>query len=255
MKTKIKIYTRDEKSTPQDIISLLTNKKPPMNMNLKNMLKVALVAWVICIAMGSLNRVEGEDIKWELEDQYEFHILKKRCIKNQIDRIKEDKYIVDWYCDSNINLDRFRTKKEEEVVQKTDEKVIEETIKLLHKFEWVRLKAYWDFKQYSICYGTKSYKWEVVTQEECDKRLKERVQTELLRINRLADNISWNKKVALISFFYNTWYKFDVLNYVAKWDDASVVYLIRQYNMAWGKYNKWLASRRMEEVLYYNTNK
>jgi hypothetical protein len=32
----------------------------------------------------------------------------------------------------------------------------------------------------------------------------------------MADNLEWNKKVALISFFYNTGYKYNVLNYAAK---------------------------------------
>ena len=136
-------------------------------------------------------------------------------------------------------------------LHKTDEEVIQEAIKFLHKFEWVRLTAYFDYKQYSICSGTKSYKWETVTIEECDKRLRERVQTELLRINRMADNLEWNKKVALISFFYNTWYKHNVLNYAAKWDTDSVIYLISLYNKAWWQKLQWLVNRRYAEIEMY----
>ena len=141
---------------------------------------------------------------------------------------------------------------EEENSVSPDEKVINEAIAFIKKFEWVRYEAYWDFKQYSICFGTTSFKWEKVSKEECDKRLRERVQSELLRINRLADNISWNKKVALISFFYNCWFQIDVLNYAARWDDKSVVFLVSQYNVAWDKYNRGLQKRRNAEINLYN---
>jgi len=135
---------------------------------------------------------------------------------------------------------------------KTDEEIVAEAIKFLHKFEWVRYEAYWDYKQWSICYWTKSYEWETATKETCDHRIKERVQTELLRINRIADNLDWNKKVALISFFYNTWYKYNVLNYAARWDDKSVVYLISLYQNAWWKKLQGLVNRRAAEIKFYN---
>ncbi len=142
---------------------------------------------------------------------------------------------------------------EEESSISPDEKVINEAIAFIKKFEWVRYEAYFDFKQYSICFGTKSFKWEKVNAEECDKRLKQRVQSELLRVNRLADGLQWNKKAALISFFYNTGFNIDVLNYAMKWDDKSVVFLVSQYNVAWGKYKKGLASRRAAEISFYKT--
>lgn len=137
-------------------------------------------------------------------------------------------------------------------IHKTDADVIEETIIFLKKWEWTHLKAYRDVKRFSICNGTPSYKGEVVTQEVCDQRLRERVQTELLRVNRSWDNLKWNKKVALISFFYNTWYKHNIMQYAARWDDASVVYLMNKYVMAWGKYMKWLQKRRNAEIVFYN---
>ncbi len=143
------------------------------------------------------------------------------------------------------------TVSKKDTVHMTDDEVINEAIKLMHKFEWVRYEAYFDYKQWSICYWTKSFKWEVTTQAECDKRLKERVQSELLRINRLADNLEGHKKAALISFFYNTWFKSNVLNYARRWDDKSVVYLMSLYNVAGNKKLNWLVSRRNAEIKVY----
>jgi len=133
----------------------------------------------------------------------------------------------------------------------TDEKVINEAIKYLKRKEWVRYKAYWDFKQYSICYGTKSKKWATATHKECEQQLKERVQKELLRINRSADNLDWNKKVALISFFYNTWYKHNIMMYAKRNDHNSVTYLMNKYIYSNWKALKWLVKRRAEEIKIY----
>jgi len=136
-------------------------------------------------------------------------------------------------------------------IHKTDKEVIQEAKKFLKKYEWFRTLAYYDHKQWSICYWTKSYKWEIVSKENCENRLEARIKTELLRINRLADNLAWNKKVALISFMYNTWYNYKILNYARRWDDKSVVFLVSQYNSASWKYLKGLQKRRNAEIDYY----
>jgi GH24 family phage-related lysozyme (muramidase) len=132
-----------------------------------------------------------------------------------------------------------------------DEYVIEKTMEFLRHHEGVRYTAYWDVKQYSICYGTRSVKGATANKEECEKILRERVQSELLRINRLGDNLPANKKVALISFFYNVGYKIEILNYARKGDDASVVYLMSLYNKAGGKYLPGLQKRRNAEIAVY----
>lgn len=138
-----------------------------------------------------------------------------------------------------------------EVVYDPDQEVIDRAVDFLRVHEGVRYTAYWDFKQYSICYGMKSTQWATATQEECDRTLLERVQSELVRINRMGDNLSVGKKVALISFFYNTGYNYKVLNYASRGDDASVIYLMNKYVMAGGKYNKGLAKRRWFEIDVY----
>lgn len=171
------------------------------------------------------------------------------CVVAQLDRLASNQEVDLEYCekfneevteeapveakaapatDTNV-----ATKKE--VEHKTDDQVIAEAIDFIKHHEGVRYTAYWDVKQYSICYGTRSTKGATATQEECDQLLKERVQSELLRVNRMADGIGGNKKAALVSFFYNVGYKSNVLQYAARGDDKSVVYLMSLYNSAGGK--------------------
>jgi len=133
----------------------------------------------------------------------------------------------------------------------TDEKVVKKAMEFLRKKEGVRYKAYWDFKQWSICYWMKSKKGAVVTHKQCEKQLKERVQNELLKINRSWDNLSWNKKVALISFFYNAWYKHNIMMYAKRNDHNSVTYLMNKYIYSNWKVLKWLVNRRAEEIAFY----
>ena len=130
-------------------------------------------------------------------------------------------------------------------------KTLINAIELIKWFEWIRFESYWDIKQYSICYWTKSKVWMTATQSQCDEMLRQRVQSELDRINAIAWHIDSNKKVALISLFYNIWYKGNILNYASRWDDKSVIYIMRKYNRAWWKYLKGLQIRRNKEILYY----
>lgn len=83
----------------------------------------------------------------------------------------------------------------------SDEEVIKQAIEVIKKYEGVRYTAYRDFGQYSICYGKKSIKGAKATHEECEKNLKDRVTSELNRINKQVSGLEGNKKVALISFF------------------------------------------------------
>jgi len=188
-----------------------------------------------------------------VDNEYVSETDKNYTYKDDVSTVDTDIFPQEWHSQNTIktlSIDNEQEKKEPEILP--DEKVIQEAMAFIKKFEWVRYEAYHDFKQYSICFGTKSFKWEKVNKEECDKRLRERVQSELLRVNRLADNLSWNKKAALISFFYNCWFQIDVLNYAARWDDKSVVFLVSQYNVAWDKYNRGLQKRRNAEINLYN---
>lgn len=184
------------------------------------------------------------------------------CIENQLNRLANNQIVDLEYCNNFSDeieeieeIKEVPVKKEVQKIKvdhKTDDEVIKIAIEFIKSKEGVRYVAYPDYGQYSICYGNKSRKGATATQEECDKLLLERVQSELLRINRQADGIGGNKKAALISFFYNVGYKANVLNYAARGDDKSVVYLISLYTYADGNFLPWLQKRRQAEIKLYN---
>ncbi len=146
---------------------------------------------------------------------------------------------------SNRGFSRGRqlSPKQEDIVQ---------AVEFIKQNEWaMHLKAYRDFKQYSICHWVKSYKWETVTANKCDKRLYDSVKARWDIVNTWT-NLTDNQKVALTSLFYNIWVKKDILRYAKKWDHKSVVYLMSKYKYAWWKIAGWLVKRRKAEVLMYN---
>lgn len=214
---------------------------------------------------------EIEYLKQELESLNRYD----NCIENQLTRLLNSKDVDLNYCKKEDSqekepileevkkikeskptpLEKKEIKKETKKVsyKNTDDEVIIKAMDVIKKYEGVRYTAYRDHGQYSICFGTKSYKGATATHEECEKLLKDRVKNELARINQKASGIDTNKKVALISFFYNVWYKDKVINYAKKWDDKSVVYLIGLYSYADGKYLPWLQKRRQAEIKIYNS--
>lgn len=186
------------------------------------------------------------------------------CIEIQLDRLANNQEVDLEYCEKfnedEVENDEIlkelpKPKKllDPEDIIDQDEKAINQAIEFIKVHEGVRYTAYWDVKHYSICYGTKSYKGATATKEECNKFIRDRVQNELLRINRSADSLPVNKKVALISFFYNVGYKHNILDYARKGDDKSVIYLISLYNSAGGKFLPGLQKRRNAEIKIYNS--
>jgi GH24 family phage-related lysozyme (muramidase) len=121
-----------------------------------------------------------------------------------------------------------------------------EILSFLATFEWMHLKYYWDYKQYSIWYWTPSYKWEVITKEEAEKRAYERINRELDRYN-----LRWldiNHQKAIVSFVYNIWSLTNsqrrMINnwyYCALWNNFLL------YINAWWKPLEWLRRRRQRE--------
>lgn len=81
--------------------------------------------------------------------------------------------------------------------------LFDRTAEFMKQFEGYTPVAKWDYKQWSIWYGTKSYQWETITQEEALERYKEEIKQAYnrCRIERFANNK--NLQVALISFCYN----------------------------------------------------
>jgi GH24 family phage-related lysozyme (muramidase) len=112
------------------------------------------------------------------------------------------------------------------------------------------LKAYWDFKQWSIWYGTPSYKWEVITSDEADKRWRQRIQS--IRDKYNLQDYSIDVQKAVVSFAYNIWSlnkkQVNLLKneyYRALWNDFI------QYNKITIDWEKviawWLVKRRQAE--------
>jgi len=132
----------------------------------------------------------------------------------------------------------------------SDKEINQEILDFLWNFEWEHLIAYWDFKQWSIWYGTPSYKWEVITSEEAEKRWRQRIQSIRDRYNLQDYSIDTQK--AVVSFVYNIWSlnqkQVNLLKneyYRALWND------FLQYNKITIDWEKeiawWLVKRRQAE--------
>lgn len=123
---------------------------------------------------------------------------------------------------------------------------MQKTSNFIKKYEWFRAKAYWDYKHYSIWYGSHSYKGATITQQEADKRLNEKV-TDIIKRYKLY-NYQENIQTALSAFIYNIGsppkgYK----RYLDKWYLKSLWNKMKLYNKAKWKVLGWLVKRRNDE--------
>lgn len=123
--------------------------------------------------------------------------------------------------------------------------------------EGFRSEAYQDGKYYSIGYGfndPKYKKGDTMTREEADaeldRQLKTREDIYRKRFGSKWDNLSDNRKIALMSYGYNTGdgniTGGDIARYLDAGDMAGVRDSIR-INTAGGKYNEGLEARRKRE--------
>lgn len=199
-------------------------------------ISIALMVWLVCLI---INGIVNKD--------YTVNSAKPNNT-TEVNEVIETKEVIQ----SHVNFVLHA-----EASEKVDEswKIIREAMDMIKELEWVRYKAYYDHKQWSICYWTKSTYWATASHDQCHNLLWLRVASELERINKIAPWLERNKKVALISFMYNVWFKKHILQYAKKWDDASVVYLMSQYNMGGWKYLQGLQNRRYKEIEFYNLNK
>ena len=118
------------------------------------------------------------------------------------------------------------------------------------QYEWKHLKAYLDFKQWSIWYWTPSYKWETITNEEADKRARQVINNIRIKYSLYDQNLAQLK--AIVSYVYNIWSlnkkQQRLLNnwmYCALWNDfAKYIYITVNWEkkIAW-----WLVKRRQAE--------
>jgi GH24 family phage-related lysozyme (muramidase) len=120
---------------------------------------------------------------------------------------------------------------------------------LIHKYEWLRLEAYWDHKWYSIGYGTRSHKWEKISKKEADRRVTIIVTQLLHKIQKDFPSLHPEWQGALVSFAFNcsAWYR-DVKK---RW----LMYHGQWCRSASGRTLQWLVNRRLEESnLLFNKN-
>lgn len=112
--------------------------------------------------------------------------------------------------------------------------------------EWLRLKAYPDHKQRSICFGTKSYPWEVATLEDCYRRYKQELQPRVNKILKEHPDKNTCQQWALVSLRYNcvSCYQYFLNNSITKQTRLRMVYA------SWRK-QWWLVKRRKAEWKLY----
>lgn len=190
-----------------------------------SLLILGFIGLFIYGTIGMTPTVNGDDLLWEFEWKYEYHILAKRCYKEQIERLNKNLLVETDYCTISKNLDKFRkAKKQVEVLpikQQEQSSYVDKAIEILTTFEWFATKSYCDNliytddgkyikncptwkERYSIGYGTSSYPWEQITYNEWVARM--RVQ--VLMMSKPLEDLSCfndNQKGAILDFMYNSW--------------------------------------------------
>jgi GH24 family phage-related lysozyme (muramidase) len=115
-------------------------------------------------------------------------------------------------------------------------------------------KAFWDYKQYSIGYGTKaSGPDEMITEAEADKRLRDEISKSYQYVASYAKQKGYNwdqgKMDALASFVYNLGPgQLKNLTNDGKRTDAEIAQALPLYNKAGGKVLAGLEKRRTAEL-------
>jgi len=128
------------------------------------------------------------------------------------------------------------------------QEIINKSFEFIKNFEWCHLVAYRDYKHYSIWYGLNSFAWEVITQEEAERRAKQKIEWIIDKYDFLKYNNEW-LIIALTSFTYNLWYPpsgYDrfIRNNYYEW----LKNRIKEYNRAGWNVLKWLVKRRQAEA-------
>ena len=117
-KTKIKMYKNENNSPDFQFILKKINWKNKKDNLLLSISSLLLILWLFCIITSYTipsSIADNNSIIKELTIEYENTILKKRCLKNQLDRINWWKKITENFCDLKENLESFRNKKVEKI--------------------------------------------------------------------------------------------------------------------------------------------
>jgi len=111
-------------------------------------------------------------------------------------------------------------------------------------------KAYWDYGQWSIGYGTRAKPGEVIDKDEAERRLASELSKHRSRVENLNKKHGYNfaphQLDALTSFDYNTG-RLEQLTDNGKRDKETIAAKILEYRKAGGKVLKGLERRRRAE--------
>lgn len=122
-------------------------------------------------------------------------------------------------------------------------------------FEGYTPKSQWDYKQYSIGYGTRGAPGEVIDKPEAERRLGTEIGKARSVVEQFAPNAPPGIKDALTSLTFNSgadWTRAGLGAAVQRgdWQDAKSRFL--QYNRAGGSVNPGLVSRRNQEASWFD---
>ncbi len=138
----------------------------------------------------------------------------------------------------------------------SDEVVDQGLVNFIKKAEGFQPKAYWDFKQYSIGYGTKATSaTEVIDQAEGERRLRLEIANADALVKNFAPGLPKGIHQALLDLTYNAGPGWEHASLGAavkaeKWDTVKADIL--QYNHAGGQVNAGLTARREAEVTWFD---
>lgn len=130
-------------------------------------------------------------------------------------------------------------------------------IKFVKKHEKFSDKPFWDYKQYSIGYGTKAKPGDVrITEKEASNRLIKEIENRRNRVSEIGKQwgYNWNDDQidALTSFAFNIGSLSGLTNN-GKRDNNTISKMILKYNKADGVPLAGLTKRRHEEHLMFNS--
>lgn len=129
-------------------------------------------------------------------------------------------------------------------------------VDFVKKYEGFRANAYWDYKQYSIGYGTKANSsTEVIDEAEAIRRLTVEINAAEQQVEKVAKNAPKGVKQALTDLTYNAGAGWEAqtlgqLILVGNYEEAKAHVL--QYNHAGGVVNAGLTARREAEVKMFD---
>lgn len=138
----------------------------------------------------------------------------------------------------------------------SDEAVDQGLVDFIKKMEGFRASAYWDYKQYSIGYGTKATSaTEVIDQAEAERRLRAEIVVADNLVKGTFPTLPKGVHQALIDLTYNAGSGWEHQSLGAavkaeKWDTVKADIL--QYNHAGGQVNAGLTTRREAEVAWFD---